>query len=195
MTKRAFIIHGYLSYPQEAWLPLLKVELEKRGYAVALPAMPHPDAPVIAEWVRFIAQLVGQPAETTVMIGHSLGCQGVLRYLENLGIAGRSVTRTVLVAGTFPIERSREEASVATAGDPVLRPWFSTGVDPVPVKKAAGRCTVIFSDNDPYISVEKEKATFRAVLDPTIVVVPGQGHFNEDSGITELPAALAAAFA
>jgi len=195
MPKRAFIIHGFLSHPQEAWLPWLKVELEKRGYVVALPAMPHPDAPVISEWIDFITRLVGQPTETTVMIGHSLGCQGVLRYLETLGFAGMSVTRTVLVAGTFPIERSEEEVAEASEGDPVLKPWFSSGIDPLSVKKAAGRCTVIFSDNDSYITVEKEKDIFRAVLDPTIIVLPGHGHFNDDSGVTELPAALAATVA
>jgi len=43
MRERAFIIHGYLGYPTEAWLPWLKAMLEKRGYQVWLPAMPHPD--------------------------------------------------------------------------------------------------------------------------------------------------------
>ena len=33
-------------------------------------------------------------------------------------------------------------------------------------------------------------ATFRATLDPRIVLERGQGHFNEDSHLTELPSAL-----
>jgi hypothetical protein len=52
MTKRAFIIHGYLSFPEEAWLPWMKCELERRGYQTALPAMPNPNAPVICEWLE-----------------------------------------------------------------------------------------------------------------------------------------------
>src|SRR5437868_4096780 len=79
-----FIIHGYLSYPEEAWLPWLKRELERNGYTVALPAMPQPDQPVIAEWIEFIARLVGQPGPDTVLIGHSMGVQAVLRYLETV---------------------------------------------------------------------------------------------------------------
>ena len=102
MPQRAFIIHGYLGRPDEAWQPWLRAELEKRGFIVQLPAMPHPDRPTIPEWVGFIAQLVGEPDRETVLIGHSLGCQAVLRYLETLGEAGKSVQKTVLVAGRFP---------------------------------------------------------------------------------------------
>jgi hypothetical protein len=59
MRERAFIIHGYLGYPTEAWLPWLKGMLERRGYQVWLPAMPRPDHPTIPEWVEFIGKLVG----------------------------------------------------------------------------------------------------------------------------------------
>jgi len=192
VPKRAFIIHGYLSHPEEAWLPWLKAQLEARGYAVSLPSMPHPDRPVISEWIGFIANLVGEPDDRTVLIGHSLGCQGVLRYLETLGAAGKSVAKTVLVAGIFPTGMPPEEADAETGGNPVLDPWFSEGLDPAKVKKAAGNCTVILSDNDPFIGLDRAKAVFRLTLDPRIIVEPGHGHFNEDDRLVELPSALAA---
>jgi|HubBroStandDraft_1064217.scaffolds.fasta_scaffold67580_2 uncharacterized protein len=192
MPGRAFIIHGYLGYPGEAWQPWLKAELEKRGYAVALPEMPHADHPTIPEWTSFITGLVGRPDKETVMIGHSLGAQAVLRYLETLGGTGQSVGRTILIASNFPTGMSPEAADERTGGDPVLRPWLSTGVDPEKVKKAAGECIVILSDNDPYIPFDEARASFQASLGAKIVVEPGKGHFNEDDKITELPAALAA---
>jgi len=192
MPKRAFIIHGYLSNPHEAWLPWLKAQLEKSGYVVALPAMPHPDWPVIADWIGFIAKLVGEPDDGTVMIGHSLGCQAILRYLETVGATGTSVAKTVLVAGIFPVGMSPAEAEHETGGDAALVPWFVAGLDPVKVKRAAGQCTVILSEDDPYIRIDQATATFRATLDPRIVLERGKGHFNEDSHLTELPSALAA---
>jgi predicted alpha/beta hydrolase family esterase len=192
MRQRAFIIHGYLSYPEEAWLPWLKAELEKRGYDVSLPSMPHPERPIIPEWIGFIANLVGEPDGKTVMIGHSLGCQAVLRYLETIGDAGKSVEKTVLVAGSFPVGMSPEEAERKAGGEKTLLPWFTLGVDPKKVKKAAGKCTVILSEDDPYISVGRAKAVFQASLDATIIVEHGKGHFNEDDGVIELPSALAA---
>jgi predicted alpha/beta hydrolase family esterase len=192
MPRRAFIIHGYLSNPKEAWLPWLQGELEKRGYLVSLPAMPHPDRPVISEWIDFIAKLVGEPDNGTTLIGHSLGCQGVLRYLETVGAAGKSVAKTVLVAGIFPTGMSLADADMETGGDAALDPWFSHGLDPANVKKAAGNCTVILSDDDPYIPVDQAKAVFRATLNPQIIIEHGHGHFNEDDQVLELPSVLAA---
>ena len=192
MPKRAFIIHGYLSSPNEAWLPWLHGELEERGYLVCRPYMPHPERPVISEWIGFLSKLVGEPDDGTVLIGHSLGCQGVLRYLETVGAAGKSVAKTVLVAGIFPTGMSPPDADMETGGDSALDPWFSRGLDPAKVKKAAGSCTVILSDNDPYIEVEWAKAVFRATIDPKIIVEHGLGHFNEDDRLVELPSVLEA---
>jgi uncharacterized protein len=189
---RAFIIHGYQSNPGEAWLPWLRAELEKRGCIVALPAMPTPDWPVISEWIAFIAELVGEPDNRTVMVGHSLGCQAVIRYLETLGSAGKCVAKTVLVAGSFPPALTAAEADAKTGGSRILRPWFTTPVDAAKVKKVAGKCTVIISDDDPYIDVSQAAASFRLALDPKIIIETGKGHYNEDTTVTELPAALEA---
>jgi uncharacterized protein len=192
---RAFIIHGYQGYPDEAWQPWLKAELEKRGYVVALPAMPHPDRPIMAEWIGFIAGLVGEPDKDTALIGHSLGVQAVLRYLESLGRAGKAVGKTVLIAGSFPVGMSAEAADRRTEGDAVLRPWLTLGVDSQWVNRAIGKCTVILSDNDPIIPLEQAKASFAAHLNATFVIERGKGHFNEDDKLTDLPSALAAVLA
>lgn len=192
MTKRAFIVHGYLSHPKEAWLPWIKEQLEAEGYRVSLPQMPDPEYPVIRNWVEFITHLVGEPDELTVMIGHSIGGQAVLRYLETLAGRAQSVAKTVLVASIFPTGMSLADAEKETDGNPVLVPWFSQGIDPARVKRAAGQCTVILADNDPYIDTAKAAAVFRATLDPRIIVEHGKGHFNEDDQVVELPSALAA---
>ncbi len=193
MRKRAFIIHGYQSFPEEAWLPWLKRELRKKGYQVSLPAMPRPGRPSLPVWIRFVAKLVGEPDQATVMVGHSLGCQAVLRYLETIGAAGKSVRRTVLVAGGFPGGMPLAEAKRRAHGNRALLPWFTVKVDPRKVKRAAGRCTVILSSDDPYIPVAKAQRAFRTKLAAKVILKKGGGHFNEDDAITELPAALKAA--
>ncbi len=194
MPERAFIFYGYQGYPGEAWQPWLKAELERRGLEVSLPEMPHADRPTIPEWTAFIARLVGAPDGQTILIGHSLGAQAVLRYLEALGASGGSVARTILIASNFPFGMSAEDADQRTGGDPVLMPWLITGVDPAMVSRAAGKCIVILSDNDPYIPFEEARSSFKAIPGAKVVVVPGKGHFNEDDRITELPAALEAVF-
>jgi predicted alpha/beta hydrolase family esterase len=167
--------------------------LEKRGYQVSAPSMPHPERPAISEWVDFIANLVGDPDEKTVMIAHSIGCEAVLHYLETLGENARSVGKTVLVAGRFPAGMSPEEAEKRIEGDEILKPWLMARVDPGMARMGAGRCTVILSDNDPYVPVEEARASFQANLPAEIIIEHGKGHFNEDDNITELPSALNAA--
>jgi predicted alpha/beta hydrolase family esterase len=190
MRERAFIIHGYLGYPAEAWLPWLKAMLEKRGYQVWLPAMPHPDRPSIPEWADFIGKLVGKPDAKTVMIAHSLGCEAVLHYLETLGKRAKSVGKTVLVASRFPTGMTPEEAEKKIEGDEILKPWLIARVDPKWVRMAAGKCTVILADNDPYIPIDEAKGSFQGNFPTEIVIEHGNGHFNEDDNITELPSAL-----
>lgn len=191
MRRRAFIIHGYQGYPEEAWFPWMKRELEKAGYEAALPWMPNPDHAVISEWIGFISGLVGEPDVGTVLIGHSIGGQAVLRYLEGLGATGKAVGITVLVATNFPA-RPLPGAPEKKIDDKVLVPWFTTGVDPALVSKAAGRCTLILSDNDPYMSLDEARSGFETGIRPRIVIEHGKGHMNDESGITELPSALQA---
>jgi predicted alpha/beta hydrolase family esterase len=119
----------------------------------------------------------------------------VLRYLETLGQTGKSVGKTVLVAGNFPLGMSAAEADARTGGDESLRPWLISGVDPGKVKGAAGKCTVILSDDDPYIPCDQAKASFAGNLDANIIVEKGKGHFNEDDRLTELPSVLNAVLA
>jgi predicted alpha/beta hydrolase family esterase len=190
--KRAFIIYGRGGYPTEAWQPWLKRELSRRGYRVTLPTMPNADHPDMLEWLHLISKLVGEPDGETVLVGHSLGGQAVLRYLEIVGAMGKAVGATVIIAGSLPPELSIAEARKKVKGDNVLLPWFTLGVEAPKVKAAAGRCTVILSEDDPYIPVRQAVAAFRKQLNPTIVMKSGQGHFNEDDGLTELPEALEA---
>ena len=60
MQKRVFIIHGWEGYPEEAWFPWLKKELETRGFEVFVPSMPDSGNPKIEVWVPFLKNLVGK---------------------------------------------------------------------------------------------------------------------------------------
>ena len=47
MAKRVVIIHGFQGEPMHGFRPWLKRELEARGFEVAVPAMPSPNAPKV----------------------------------------------------------------------------------------------------------------------------------------------------
>jgi hypothetical protein len=82
--KRVFIIHGWGGKGGEGWQNWLKKELEKKGFEVFAPDMPDTENPKIETWVPFLSKLVGKCDEETFFVGHSIGCQTILRYLESL---------------------------------------------------------------------------------------------------------------
>ncbi len=50
---------------------------------MARPALPDPDNPKRAKWLRVIADFVASASEPIVLVGHSLGATAILRYLES----------------------------------------------------------------------------------------------------------------
>lgn len=154
--KRAFIIHGWASHPQDGWFPWLKLELEQRGYAVTIPAMPHPLVPTIKDWVAAVTKSVGEPDVETLFIGHSIGCQTVLRYLETVK---RPVFGAVFVAGWFELKELGNAVQRAGA-----KPWVETPIGFVEINKVLPRSVAIFSDEDRYVDIRTNEVLFRKYL-------------------------------
>src|SRR3989344_2112268 len=112
MPKRVFIIHGWGGSPQEGWFPWLKKELKKKKFSAYVPAMPNSDNPKIRRWVGFLARLVKKADKDTYFVGHSIGCQTILRYLQ---ATNQKVGGVVCVAGWFTLKNleTKEEKRVA----------------------------------------------------------------------------------
>lgn len=72
--KRVIIVHRLNGSPDSDFLPWAKEQLQKEGYEVLVPAMPDPDHPKIETWVSYLAEIIGQPRATDILIGHSVGC-------------------------------------------------------------------------------------------------------------------------
>ncbi|MEK7531450.1 MAG: alpha/beta hydrolase, partial [Patescibacteria group bacterium] len=84
------------------WFPWLKTELEKNGFQVHVPAMPESAEPKIEAWVSHLSKIVGDVDKNTYFVGHSIGCQTILRYLETLP-ADKKVGGATFVAGWFTL--------------------------------------------------------------------------------------------
>lgn len=180
MTKRAYIIHGWGGRPNEGWFPWCKTQLEKRGYTVTIPKLPNADTPTIETWVPFVTSLIGMPDEQTILIGHSMGCQAILRYLHGLPDTAR-VGKVILVAGfTKKITGLNEEEKT------IAQPWLASPIDFAKIKTIAPNITAIFSDNDPFVPLENEVA-MREKLNAKTIIEHDQGHFSGGDGATELP--------
>lgn len=182
-NKRVFIIHGWDGSPKEGWFPWLKYEFEKYGFLVEVPTMPEPAWPKIEAWVSHLAKVVGEVDENTFFVGHSIGCQTILRYLEGLS-ADKKVGGGVFAAGWFTLMnlKAGEEKEIA-------RPWLETPIDFGKVREHTEKFFAIFSDNDEDVPLSN-KELFEQYLGAKTVIEHGKGHFSGGDGIKELPLVL-----
>lgn len=181
MAKRIFIIHRWAGSPNADWYPWLKSELESKKFEVHVLEMPHPENPTIDDWINHLAESVNTLDNKTFFIGHSIGCQTIMRYLEK---QNHACGGAVFIAGRFTLQglETEEEQKIA-------QPWLETQIDFDKVKQNLPKSVAIFSDNDPFVSVS-DKEIFRAKLNSHIIIEHSKGHFTSDDGITELPATL-----
>ncbi|MES2986106.1 MAG: alpha/beta fold hydrolase [Patescibacteria group bacterium] len=175
--KRVIILHGWEGGSSDHWLPFVKTELEKLGYRVFVPDMPDTNSPVIEKWVNYLSDIVGEPNSETFFVGHSIGCQTILRYLENVETP---VGGAVFVAGWFNLENLEDDDSKEIA-----KPWIENVIDINKIKKVLPKSTLVISDNDPYGAFEENKQKFED-LGSKIIVMHNAGHLTEDDGFIEL---------
>ena len=171
--KRVIIVHGWSGSPNTDFLPWAKEGLERKGYQVIVPAMPDTDTPKIENWVPYLKEVVGKVSREDILIGHSIGCQTILRFLEQLPENER-VGKVILVAGFGPYLKGQTEEEQLIA-----QPWLDAPLDLNKVRTKADSFIAIFSDNDPFVPLEENKKLFEEKLGAKIFIEKGKGHFNE----------------
>ncbi len=174
-VKRVIIIHGWRGIPSSGWKPWLKQELEKKGFEASVPEMPNTNNPKMKEWVKNLSDEIGVPDEKVFLVGHSLGCITILRYLESIE---KQIGGAVLIGG--PIDnRGIEE----------IDSFFESPIDWNKIKKNCKKFITINSDDDYYIPLNHGEK-IRDELDAEMIIKKNHKHFSADDGFTELPVAL-----
>lgn len=183
--KRFFIVHRWDGSSDGDWYPWIKKELEKKGWFVNVLDMPNSEKPVIADWVEYLAEAIGTPDKDTYLIGHSIGCQTILRYIEQLG-GNDKIGGAVFVAGWFTLGNleSDEERAIA-------EPWLQTPIDFERLKRHLVKSHAIFSDNDPFVPISNIKL-FEKQVGSYTRLESHKGHFTSLDKVDEVPSVLEA---
>lgn len=182
MVKRVILVHGWGGRPDEGWLSWLDKELSSRGFEFYAPDMPDKENPQINVWVNYLKKIVKTPDKDTYLIGHSIGCQTILRYIEtlpeNIELGG-----ILFVAGWLHLKdlETDEENEIA-------EPWLTTPINFAKIKPKIGNLVALFSDNDPYVPLE-DSETLKEKLGAKIIIEKNKGHYIEDETKT-IPVAL-----
>ncbi len=178
--KKVYLIHGWGGSSQGGWFTWIKQQLEGKAEVRAFD-MPDTNYPKIDDWVNFIKNNILELDNETYFIGHSIGCQAILRFLETLE-EGKKIGGCVFVAGWFNLKPSsfadKEEKEVA-------RPWLSTPIDFDKVKQHCKNFLAIFSDTDPYVPITDEKL-FKEKLDAKTIIKHDKEHFNKWQEMPEI---------
>lgn len=176
--KRVFIVHGWGGYPKEGWFPWLKKELIKQKYEVNVLEMPNTVKPKIKEWVNYLSKQVDKLDNNTLFVGHSIGCQTILRYLEK---ENKKCAGVIFVAPWLTLSNLETKVEINIA-----KPWVETEIDFNKIKKLKIKFVSIFSDNDPYVPLENIKF-FEKKINSDIIVLKNKGHFSGDDKVKKIP--------
>jgi predicted alpha/beta hydrolase family esterase len=171
--KRVIIVHGWGGKPNAGWLAWLNRELSSRGFEVYAPIMPNPEFPKIKSWVSFLKRFIPNPDEDTYFVGHSIGCQTIMRYLEKIG-SKTKVGGLFFVAGWLKLNKlkTKEEKIIST-------PWLEKPINFKKIKAKTKNIFALFSDNDPYVPKINAKI-FKKELNAKIIIEKNKGHYIEN---------------
>ncbi len=168
-TDAKFVfLHGYKGSPKKDFFPWLKQKLEKIGFSVYAPELPHPAEPIIEEQINFLLKNYSFDSNT-VLITHSLGGVTAMKLLPRLKIR---IKKLVMIAPPLRLEflDGKRRESLERATD-----WKFNFVA---IKKAAEGIVVIQDINDSIVpSSHPEEIAKNLGAELKKVVAPAP-HFN-----------------
>lgn len=148
-----------------------------------MPKMSNANMPKIKAWVSRLRKLAKKADENTYFVGHSIGCQAIMRCLEKLP-RDKKIGGAVFVAGWTSLTNQTPEEK------PIARPWIKTKINFAKARKASKKLVAIFSDDDPYVPLNQNSKIFKQKLRAKIIIQHKKGHFSGSDGIKKLPIVL-----
>lgn len=178
--NKIYMVHCWDGEKDDGWYPWLDSKVSNESNQVIRFNMPNTLHPKIDEWVRELDKQVESLNSSTYFIGHSIGCQTILRYLETKNID--KIGGILFVAPWLDLlpEAVMDKDSYDTA-----YPWINTKIDFEKIKKLTNNITCIFSDNDYFVSID-QKDKFEELLNAKTIIVSNKGHISAEDGVNEL---------
>ena len=173
------VVHAYGGSPRKFWYPSLKKHLSVTCL-VTVPQLPGGSAPQVSTWLDSLRALLREDSGASVqqrslfLVGHSLGCNAILRLLAGSETALLRGLRGVLfVAGWLWVDEPWEQ----------IQPWCDPPPDLAAARQAlvalGARATLLVSDNDRFTrDHERTRRMFQEGLGAHVVLCPGRAHFG-----------------
>ena len=178
--NKIFMVHCCDGTKDDGWYPWLDEKISDENNKVIRFNMPNTENPKIEEWVSELDKQVEILDENTYFIGHSIGCQTILRYLESKNVD--KIGGILFVAPWLDLlpKAIEDEDSYNTAYT-----WIHTDINFDNIRNITDNITCIFSDDDYFVSLS-QKEKFENLLNTKTIVVHNKGHISADDGVQEL---------
>lgn len=183
MQKKATIIHGTDSSPDDYWMPWLRNYLSSKGYDVFAPVLPENHTPNKNTYDAFL-KASDWDFQDNILVGHSSGATTVLNLLSADWFP--KVDQVILV-GTFLSEDLLAGVSWYEKGqfDSLFLKEYNSNV----IKQKAKKFIFVHGSDDPYCDIGLAKQLCME-LDGTFITIQNGHHLAGKSGVTELPELL-----
>ncbi len=178
--NKFYMVHCWDGTKDDGWYPWLDSKISNENNKVIRFNMTNTENPKIEEWVSELDKQVEILDENTYFIGHSIGCQTILRYLESKNVD--KIGGILFVAPWLDLlpKAIEDEDSYNTA-----YPWIHTDINFDNIRNITDNITCIFSDDDYFVSLS-QKEKFENLLNTKTIVVHNKGHISADDGVQEL---------
>lgn len=176
--KKLYLVHCWSGTINDGWYPWLKEKLAEHDIDFIAHNMPNTDTPKINEWVSYLDEIVENLDDETYFIGHSIGCQTIMRFLERKDVT--KIAGILFVApwlNLLPDEMDEESNEIA-------HEWINTPINFEKIKQFTNNVTCIFSDDDYFVPLDNQEK-FKEMLDAKTIVVKNKGHISADDDIYE----------
>ena len=178
--NKIYMVHCWDGCKEDGWYPWLDSKLSNNQNIVYRFNMPNTSTPKIDEWVNFLDKQVDCLDDKTYFVGHSIGCQTIMRYLQTKDVC--TIGGILFVAPWLELlDYAIEDEESYT----IAKPWLNEFIDFNKIKKFTDNIHCIFSDNDYFVSIE-QKELFEKLLNAKTIVVKDKGHISQDDNVFKL---------
>ena len=166
--KKVYLVHGWGG--NSDYFKELKLFLENNKIKAETFDMPDTNNPKIELWVEFLNKKIKNIDKDTYFVGHSIGCQTIIRFLENLP-DNVKVGGAYFIAGWFTLKGLNEEEKK------IAKPWLETKINFDKLIKHTNNFIALFSDDDPVVPLDNADL-FKERLKAKIDIMKNKGHFD-----------------
>lgn len=181
--KTTLALHWWWGNSEENWLPWLKKEIEFKADDLFIPNLPNTNNPVIEEQLDYINIYASDFIDWWNIIGHSLGCQLALKFVEENNIKNSKI---ILVAPSYFSTTKEVWEEVVWKYFKNLVKYNEVELDFEKINSQNNEIIVFLSDNDPYINMQNAKNYYNNLENIKFVEFKWKWHFNQWAGVLEL---------